>query len=226
MSFTTGSANTPLRITLRTYSLALSLSLGPVLLPLLTSSKARSIVRLREALRRELSPTGLAFAVTTAVGGGKLLDCFFTPNIQNGDNSYLNRLYYRLRRLSAYQRTLIANLLSSSLAVMLLTFKRRSRHIPTAPIPYTVPAPPSRGSPTLDLTLLLLVRALDGYVQSYLQGYAINTVDKANEIRTSTKRRIISKTTTNLDGILFWLSCSRYFTSLSFQFFKMTFDSE
>ncbi|EPT04339.1 hypothetical protein FOMPIDRAFT_1040121 [Fomitopsis schrenkii] len=62
----------PLQIALRTYALSLALSLGPALVPFLTSPKARKdgMTRLGRILGRELRVTGFAFAMTAGVGGG------------------------------------------------------------------------------------------------------------------------------------------------------------
>lgn len=205
----------PLQVALRTYTLALSLSLFPALLPVVTSRKARSPKRLFEVMKRELSPTGFAFAMTLAVGGGRALDQLWNPlenTSTSGEASPQRRK--QTRRLSPAHKTFLANALSSTAAVMLLTFTRRSRHIKTAAIPLTV-TPPPRGSPTLDLTLLLFVRALDAGAQVLFrrpprhQGNAQNSESKAR------KKRLTSSLSADLDAVVFWLACSRCSSTLN-----------
>lgn len=205
----------PLRVALRTYTLSLSLSLFPAILPVLTSPKARSPRRIRDILLRELSPSGFAFAMTLAIGGGRGLDQLwmaldrrFGPSdtmMNTTSNSHAVH-----RRLSPSQRTFLANILSSSAAVMLLTFTRRSRHIPIASIPLTVPAPFPRGSSTLDLTLLLFVRALDAGAQSFfLRSHTSETYGRGARSGTVGQKRLVSSVSANLDALVFWLACSR-----------------
>lgn len=186
--------NGPAQIALRTYLLALSLSLGPSLVPLVFqgsngSSSSSPITstgtlnRLIRVLKRELSLDGFAFAMALAVGGGALLrkcPSRSTTVEDEGDlvhahSSVLARLKHKFasilnatrwleNELSEEQQTFLAFVLSSSLGVLVLqagrererTVQRRARNTNA-----TVPA----ASPTLDLTLLLFVRAVDAVVQ-------------------------------------------------------------
>ncbi|KAF8140263.1 hypothetical protein EV363DRAFT_1426683 [Boletus edulis] len=140
----------PLQIALRTFSLCLSLSLSPVLLRaifalvLRPESFTTHVRVLWRALSRELRPTGFASAITTAVGGGAALQRLWNVLEHRHINS----------KLSLYQRTFLANALSSTFAIILLRWKRYRR--------------PGTVSPTLDLSLLFFVRALDASVQLLL----------------------------------------------------------
>ena len=148
----------PLQIALRTYSLCLSLSLGPALLPAIFALAvhpkklaARASV-FRRALSRELRPTGFASAITAAVGGGAALRRLW---------DFLERRYTHWAwvhhinsKLSLCQRTFLANVISTTLGVILLRRTRYTRR--------------GAASPTLDFTLLLLVRVLDASVQAFL----------------------------------------------------------
>ncbi|CCL98957.1 uncharacterized protein FIBRA_00965 [Fibroporia radiculosa] len=175
----------PLQISLRTYALSLSLSLGPALFPFLTSAKLRrnGVARLKKILRRELGMSGFAFAMTVAVGGGAtlrrlwdLLDTKTADDTGWASDTELTKIRDRLSSLTSSHRTFIANVLSSLLAITLF-HSRRSRVHPShrVDIPLTLPlsdtASPQlqrariRPSITLDLTLLLLVRAMDSLFQ-------------------------------------------------------------
>ena len=201
----------PLRVALRTYTLSLSLSLFPAVIPALASPKARSSKRIREILSRELSPTGFAFAMTLAIAGGRALDQLWTTIDPPKADKLDSKAKHAWHQMSAFQRTFLANTLSSSIAVMLLTLRRRRQHIPTAPIPLTIPAPPQRGSPTLDLTLLLLVRALDAQVQSFFHRSIHHRQNNCGSwSQTAEGRRVIQKLSTELDAFVFWLACSRF----------------
>lgn len=200
----------PLRVALRTYTLSLSLSLFPAVIPALISPKARSSKRIREILSRELSPTGFAFAMTLAIAGGRALDQLWTTLVPPEVNKVDLKAKQAWHPMSPSQRTFLANTLSSSIAVMLLTLRRRRQHIPTASIPLTVPAPPLRGSPTLDLTLLLLVRALDAQVQSFFRRSHRRQDNYSHRSQTAEEKRVIQRLSTNLDAFVFWLACSRF----------------
>lgn len=195
--------NHPAQIALRSYALALTLSLGPALLPFVLSlvsgkkgrkQRARS---LKYVLVRELGFNGFAFAITAAVGGGALLQrvwelledvgtdaedtsrAFGSPERSSRLGVLERNETYRVlckwvaaRNTSPASKAFASNIISSTFAILLLQGRRRSKALPmkTVSIPLTQPidtnAPPSGPSPTLDLTLLLLVRAVDATIQS------------------------------------------------------------
>lgn len=74
----------PLQVAIRTYTLALSLSLGPALLSFVSSRKTRlsdsktNLHALNKILRREFGLTGFSFAITVAVGGGAALQALWS----------------------------------------------------------------------------------------------------------------------------------------------------
>lgn len=182
----------PAQIALRTYVLALALSLGPSLAPFavaLISRKARSSPRtsltaLKAVLRRELGHDGFAFAVTLAVAGGAALrQCFLRISNESSEakkentsssvkepsmRSILSYLKRCISRLSPAQQTFISNAISSSVGILLIQsgrertlrrrLLRRTSSYPSADHP----------SPTLDLTLLLFVRAIDSILQAFI----------------------------------------------------------
>ncbi len=209
-------SNDPAQIALRTYLLALSLSLGPSLVPALstpTPGVTLNKFRLIRILRRELSLDGFAFAMTLAVGGGALLRKYLVsfarvkgPDLnpsrsveeEEGDfdhplgssvfarlkqkfTSILNATRLLLAcyyKLSEEQQTFLTYVLSSSLGVLVLQAggererniaRRRARTTTTLNEATTSSSTvPSSASPTLDLTLLLLVRAVDTVVQRFI----------------------------------------------------------
>ncbi|KAF7306930.1 hypothetical protein MIND_00485600 [Mycena indigotica] len=151
----------PLQVSIRTYSLAAFLSLFPSLLPFLTNSSKKP---LKHVLYRELHYTGFAFAVTTAVGGGSFLrEAWRTLDETSSDRVEFTKLkQWVSSKLSAAQKTFISNVVSSTVGLLLLQAgRRRSTRVKSS-------SHDESASRTLDLTLLLLVRALDAGVQSFV----------------------------------------------------------
>jgi len=196
-------ADHPAKIGSRTYGLALLLSLGPALLPfvarvvgLARAGKGVDCVRLGEVvaglgrlLRRELGPSGFAFAITTAVAGGSLLRNLSEDTkqptvlpLQDGDagrglastfEDVKSELWCHWTSLSSVQQTFLSNALASVVAIVLLQWKTASGRPSGVPeFPLTLPLddiPRRKGiPPTLDLTLILFVRALDSLVHGGL----------------------------------------------------------
>ena len=243
--------------------MALFLSLGPELLPFITSVVAlakagkdvgrvrvgKIVTGLGRLLRRELGPFGFAFAITTAVAGGSFLRNAFENMekpadlfIQNGDanvgaagrgsNSALRDVQYTLRRywgsLSDVQQTFLFNALASTTAILLLQWKivlRRPAGVPELPLTLPVDDIPRRKgiSPTLNLTLILLVRALDSVVHGALQdkllqklkGKGREVTHRSTEVEEAISRdsvhakNWIHKWTSNLDSLVFCVCSAR-----------------
>lgn len=236
-------------VALRTYSLALSLSLGPSLLPFVLSRVAPRSTgstkyngrALLKVLRRELGHDGFAFAMTLAVAGGEALNRYFSAEASSaevpaeGNTVAEPRRTFRslLARLSAAQRTFVANIVSSAISVLLIQAGRdRSLRLRNNPpsmdaIPLTVSIPHSSRSavavpsPTLDLTLLLLVRATDSLCQSFVFRRCTNTpeksispskaLDETGDIREEDNqfRRRRLGLTTRIDALVFWACGAR-----------------
>jgi hypothetical protein len=207
----------PTQIALRTYALALSLSLGPALVPFITAlvvprSKAASNANwtaLRRVLRRELGPDGFAFSVTLSVAGGAALSNYLAclvaqlkgregeqdvigthakpeeylhASTKPGDDSthgtlhalvetVKERLKAGLAAMSPRQQTFWSYFLTSIIGVLLLQSGRertvRLRALRKAPMTNAAGII-DLTSPTLDLSLLLLVRAVDSVVQAFI----------------------------------------------------------
>lgn len=197
----------PLHVAIRTYPLALSLSLGPSLLSFTSSQRARSDGFI-SILRRELSTTAFPFAITVALAGGSALRTLWKRlddrQIETAESSAVTKLQARLK---SWQKSFICNALASFVAFSLLQRRRRPvgpMHTRNVYIPLTIPisqahkAEQGRMSATLDLTLLVLVRAFDALVQGLVFRRA------GDEKRQERKRRVAI--TTKLDALAFWAS--------------------
>ncbi|KAJ3575627.1 hypothetical protein NP233_g962 [Leucocoprinus birnbaumii] len=256
----------PGQVALRTYALALALSLGPSLIPFVTAlvagktSSGTSISALRRVLRRELGHDGFAFAITLSVGGGaalhhlwnhldthgtahsKPLELPVPTSISRGKRREIDResgcsgpgvksmlsqawlsiigtLKDRLEELTPEQRTFIANVIASSAGIMLLqegreraSKRKRGKSKST--------------SPTLDLTLLLVVRALDSVVQSFIHSRSGGSKEhKTQQSHSAAEPKLVKallekerrkqrqafgqNLTMKVDALLFWACSAR-----------------
>ncbi|KAM5536190.1 hypothetical protein V8D89_010089 [Ganoderma adspersum] len=198
----------PLQIGLRTYSLALSLALGPALLPFLTSRKARAqgFKRVLYILKRELSINAFAMSITVGVAGGAAIRSIWDKleewSEERGDTpseSVPSKVQAWLSSVKGGQRTFLSNVISSSLAIALLHSRRR--HAASAWV--------GKPSPTLDLSLLLLVRAMDSVVQLALfkpSAASERHLPTAVKEENRANRR---KWSTRLDAVVFWACSAR-----------------
>ena len=193
----------PVHIALRTYALALLLSLGPSLSPYIVvifsklinvktkrSSTKTDLATLKRVLRRELGHDGFAFSVTLTVAGGAAIRDLFcnanaTTDIESRDSNcsrietakasstsrghgvqrFLQLLKSCLLSASPEQQTFLSHGISSFIGILLLQAGRaRAARLRAA----SKPTNSGGHSPTLDLTLLLLVRAVDSIVQTFI----------------------------------------------------------
>ncbi|RDX55854.1 hypothetical protein OH76DRAFT_1551396 [Lentinus brumalis] len=198
----------PLQIALRTYTLALSLALGPALLPFLTSRKARAegFKRLLHVLKREFSVNAFASAITVGVAGGAAIRHIWDlweertrETRSDQSKAILGQVRLWLGSLQDGQKTFLSNVISSTLAVSLL--HSRKRHAASMWV--------GRPSPTLDLSLLFLVRAMDSLVQ-----LALFKPSKASERHLPAavkeeKKAERRKWSTRLDALVFWACSAR-----------------
>ncbi|KAL0951178.1 hypothetical protein HGRIS_007909 [Hohenbuehelia grisea] len=207
-----------------------------------------------KVLRRELGLDGFAFAMTLAVGGGVALSRawsrFDQPDRLRGldgkseDPSGHHALYARARSalqslsarlsLSPAQETFISNMFTSLIAVLLIQAGRRRtarlRNVPspvsTIPLTYPSPYQSQASSPTVELTLLLLVRAMDALVQIFVYKrterrkprlelnrlYAEPDAVRQSLLREQEKRESERKRkvlTTRIDALVFWACSAR-----------------
>ncbi|KAH8120331.1 hypothetical protein DFH11DRAFT_54684 [Phellopilus nigrolimitatus] len=226
----------PLRIAARTYALSLSLSLGPALIPILAEGRLsrKRLMRLISASRKELSVTGFAFAMTVAVGGGAALEHYWRrldhretrPSLPGTAEKIALRVESLLQKINftASRRAFLCNAISSLLAIILMQARRRSSQTRKANIPLTIPISPpeklldKKTSATLDLTLLLLVRALDAAFQGlFLREAEVRVEDRRSNNegpeKTSESVRELRKKaavmTDKLDALVFWAASAR-----------------
>jgi len=207
---------------------------------------------LARLLRRELGPFGFASAITIAVAGGsflrhasKNLEKPPVLSLQNGDANFdaagaslqsrfedvRSRLWCYWTSLPDIQQAFLSNALASAVAIVLLqwkTFPGRPSGVPELPL--TLPIddiPKHKGiSPTLNLTLVLLVRALDSVVHGGLQDKLVQKLkgkgrevtpgstelEEATSMDSVHAKNWIDKWTSNLDSLVFCVCSARYGT--------------
>lgn len=242
----------PARIALRTYSLALSLALGPAVVSLLSAKHKIRGGPWQDSILKHLSPTSFPFAITLGVAGGAALNAArhceavhlgpsitsYKSELQEKDaqkkpfRKLLARIVSWATSFDEERKAFACNLLSATLAILLLQigYRRRwnLRVADTVDIPLTLPNATTGGriSPTLDLTLLFCVRALDSLVQRGLSRAASfktpennpneetqskhrQELEKASS-RLSNEATIVRRTWTGyLDAATFWASSAR-----------------
>lgn len=221
-------------------------------------SPCTGISALEYVLRRELSYDGFAFAITLSVGGGAVLHHLWNnldargsdplgfsilssileekdreiDTSESGVRSVLSKAWKSMIctmkdklegvELHPEQRTFLANAIASSVGIMLLQ-KGRER------ASRLKKGHPSSTSPTLDLTLLLVVRALDSIVQSSIHGCTKNKVHRSyltveptavkdflGQEHQSWRRASSDKLSMKIDALLFW-ACSARFVESKFE---------
>lgn len=221
--------------------------------------KARKVMAgLGRLLRRELGPFGFAFAIATAVSGGSFLQNMF-GNLEKPSNLSLqhgmetlgagsggldsvfkdtkSRLQCYWKSLSNAQQAYLTNALASAVAIVLLQGKPapgRPSGVPGLPLTLPTPIDDTSGrkgiSPTLNLTLILFVRALDCIVHSRLQGKLLQKfggkgregtfisaeVEKATPTDPAYAKEWINKWTSTLDSLVFCVCSARYDQSSSY----------
>ncbi|KAI0094897.1 hypothetical protein BDY19DRAFT_50768 [Irpex rosettiformis] len=199
----------PIQIALRTYVLGLFLSLGPPVITFAISSRVRKkgLQSLLRAFKRELNVTGFAFAMTVAVGGGAALQKIWQLSAADDLSLGLitlpkcvpcvtfNRTKEWLSKLKGSHKTFLSYAASASVAITLLQYP-------------TVRSPRWKGRPsaTLDLSLLLLVRAIDSIVRSKVLPSPSEASTKEEKDKARTKRQRQSMT---LDAFVFWACSAR-----------------
>ena len=208
----------PLQMILRTYALGLSLSLGPSLIPFISSlirskpSPRTSLSALKHVLRRDFGLDGFAFAITVCVGGGaairRLWHILDSPTQETCSISMRTicrrrqySTYLQVLKMTSYHRTFLANVLSSSLGVLLLQagyrrslLLKRARDSSTFGMLHSDPSTRTiRALPTLDLTLLLFVRAMDAILQTFIH----KSTQPAQSMSDKARRHLTEPSTRN-----------------------------
>ena len=209
----------PLRVALRTYSLALVLSLSPSLFSFVVALVAKrrlstsSLSVVRRILTRELRHDGFASTITLAVAGGNAIR-YFWDEIQllaracKATSRPSTRLQIQLMssKLSDAHKTFISVAFSSAVGFTLLqTGRQRWRRLKYS---HHLRKPLSQNttSLTLDLTILLFVRALDVVLQLIIS--RVQTIGKRNDTETQSirdRRSLASR----IDAFIFWACSAR-----------------
>ena len=204
---------------------------------------------LRHVLRRELGYDGFAFAITLSVGGGAVLHHLWnnqdTQNPISSEPLVFSVLDSRLEKGS--RRTGIRSMLAQTWKSMICTMKDRSGSIELTLeqrtfLAYAIASSvgvfllqkgrnrasglkqgrSSSISPTMDLTLLLAVRALDSVFQSFIQRRAkskncltIKPIVAKDLLKQEYQKTSSEKLSMKIDALLFW-ACSARFVKFNF----------
>ncbi|KAG5722505.1 hypothetical protein E4T56_gene2885 [Termitomyces sp. T112] len=172
-------------------------------------------------LRREIGLDGFAFAMALSVGGGLALrELWAVHDSVPEQPEVLSQHTESFTSFSPSQKTFITNMISSSFGMILLQAGRRRSYrlrqellspIVTLPLIPPTPTPESRirVSDTLDLTLLLLVRAADSLLQTFIRRTAL--VKDVGTTRASQEQGTEAATilTSRIDAFVFWASSAR-----------------
>ena len=248
----------PSQIALRTYALALSFSLGPALIPFLSPVLRRKTSRsygdqprpvLVKLLKRELGVKGFAFAFAVAVAGGAVIQHAWHALEEHKDPPSRSDVVKSFRAwlvsIPSTQKSFLSNLISSTVAAGLLSIgSRPTRQSKALSIPWTLPITgpqPSNAatSSTLDLTLLLVVRAFDVAIQSIVfRGSDRTTRTLRKNVRKEAEGTLLRETLENekriqeadftqrqvtaaIDAFIFW-GCSARFVCLFAYSYSLT----
>ena len=209
------STSHPARITIRAGLISAAASLSPSLITLTVSPKARRQFKWCEFLRRELGPRSFPFAVIVAIGGGAWLEHTTKLMKEKLNGRYLGCKQVKFNDSSDLTEdkgstyvTVISTVLASLVAIHLLQGQRKPR-TQGVDIPLTFPASTSpKSTPSLDLTIILAVRAIDGIIQhstrEYIRRYSKNRVEGIAHAHT------IQRVVEHIDVLLYSLAAWRY----------------
>lgn len=166
-------ASHPLRITIRASTLAFSLAVIPSVIPLITSRQARKGFKISELLKREFGPNGYPFGLVVAFAGSAWLEWAWNKS----DKSDVE--IYKETASRSKRRTAICAFVASLWAIHRLQKHPKPRGA-IAEIPLMLPVNPlsSRTSPSLDLSIIFAVRALDALFQ---RGIGMYTAGKTSQ---------------------------------------------
>ena len=192
--------NHPVQIALRTYALALSLSLGPAVAGFAIKPRWTRVRPFLRIIHRELAVTGFAFAITVAVAGGSALKSLLQFMDKRDLGMGYQKAKERLPHLGDAGKTLLANALSATAAILLMHRRHpRSSNLNVAAV--------SKPSPTLDLTLLLVVRAVDAVVRgTFFPSVNSDTPSSDAAIQRAKQGKLAGR----LDASVFWAASARY----------------
>ncbi|KAG8816811.1 hypothetical protein FRC17_000174 [Serendipita sp. 399] len=206
----------PARVTVRAGSLAVALAVVPSLVPLITSKHARKRFKLSELLKREFGVHGFPFALLLVFGGGAWVEWVWnkteTERKEKTDGAENVK--------KSKRRTAISTFLVSLWAIYRLR-KHRNPIESIADIPLTLPVDSlsSRTSPSLDLTIIFCVRALDAVFQRAIREGCSSKGSCSDQDRITAKKH--AKLREHLDVLLFTLASSRIMWCFLYQPFRL-----
>ncbi|PVF99907.1 hypothetical protein CPB86DRAFT_267323 [Serendipita vermifera] len=208
-------ASHPSRVTIRAGSLALALAVLPSLAPLLTSRKARKSFRLSELVKREAGPNGFPFALLVVFGGSAWLEWAWAKYDEMKKSESLEEEEEAPRKGSKW-RTFVCTLAASLWAIRRLQKHPKAKG-EIAELPLMLPVNPksSQTSPSLDLTIIFAVRALDAIFQRAIRVHSLRRRP------TSEGGKPPIKLTEHLDVLLFTLATSRIMWCYFYQPFRL-----
>ncbi|KAG1825935.1 uncharacterized protein BJ212DRAFT_1260134 [Suillus subaureus] len=197
----------PAKVAIRTYSLSLSLSLGPVLLPVAltlvnrSSSLETRLGSFRRVLRREVGLTGFPFAITVAVCGGIALKHFWEAvgvrhvTVDKQDSPEVRRqpvvasTFQRRTTVLSLAAQICSRMSNSTPSGSQKAFLSNILSSTIALFLLQRARPSKAGShrpfTTFGFTLLFFCRATDAIMQHFL---SVESARKANLFNTSTNR--------------------------------------
>ncbi|KAG6899935.1 hypothetical protein C0993_005135 [Termitomyces sp. T159_Od127] len=201
-------------------------SLLPFITPFLTGgSRKTNFQAFIRALEREMGLDGFASAMSLSVGGGLTLRQLWAAYDSVPEQlETLPQQRNFFTNLSPSQKTFIANMASSSFGILLLQAGRRRYHLrnkfpslvtvtPSLTSQTSTPKSGIRISDTLDLTLLLLVRAADSLLQHYIRRTTcVKDVGAAlvrNRVSQEKRAEAATILTSRIDGFIFWACSAR-----------------
>ena len=172
-------ASHPLRVTIRASTLAFSLAVIPSVIPLITSRKARRGFKLSELLKREFGPNGYPFGLVVAFAGSAWLEWAWNKSDASKPEEKLKQSASRSR---SAVRTALCTFVASIWAIHRLQKHPKPRGA-IAEIPLMLPVNPlsSKTSPSLDLSIIFAVRALDALFQRGIAIYTTRKPDCSND---------------------------------------------
>lgn len=222
----------PIHVALRTYALTLSFSVGPSLvtqlaLPLITKRRISS-TQLRKFIRvlgREHSFVGFTAVITLAIGGGATIRHLLKtidelPATDDSDivySSLWRKARVRVPRLNEQKKTFISYLVASIAGFLLLqSGRRRWRQIRRSK---RLDGLNNDSSSTLDMTILLFVRAMDVLLQYGISGNRqfqpqeptmhLSKTQHSHLLRDKGKVKKRKYLASRIDALIFWACSAR-----------------
>ncbi|KIM33988.1 hypothetical protein M408DRAFT_88986 [Serendipita vermifera MAFF 305830] len=211
-------ASHPLRVTVRASTLAVSLAVIPSIIPLITSRQARKGFKLSELLKREFGPNGYPFGLLVAFAGSAWLEWAWNKSdTSNMDDSSKEQASTKTQRKL---RTALCTFVASLWAIQRLQKHPKPRgRIAEIPLMFPVNPLSSKTSPSLDLSIIFAVRALDALFQRGIATYTARSSKSPAEAQSKKSKSTMMRE--HLDVLLFTLATSRIMWCFIYQPFRL-----